>query len=215
MHRLPATIIRSALAAAVVAAGLAGCASSAGGGATRVTLLPDEGGKVGVITVSTATDTRTLSGAGDTVSVGGPGAGAGTALSATLTADPARLAGARPALFAAMPSSPSSHMLYFQTGTSEMTRESIAALPAILARVKDRAPTEVTIIGHTDTTGTDELNDRLAVERARQVEKLLRATVGDLGSSISIKSFGSKELLVPTGPNVSEPRNRRVEVYIL
>jgi outer membrane protein OmpA-like peptidoglycan-associated protein len=36
----------------------------------------------------------------------------------------------------------------------------------------------------------------------------------DLGPT-TVQSFGSRDPLVPTGPQVDEPRNRRVEVHVL
>jgi outer membrane protein OmpA-like peptidoglycan-associated protein len=46
------------------------------------------------------------------------------------------------------------------------------------------------------------------------VEKLLKDRM-TMPEPMSVKWFGSKDLLVPTPPNVNEPRNRRVEILVL
>ena len=113
----------------------------------------------------------------------------------------------------AQPGKPLSFLLYFSAG-AELTPESQAAIAQIVEKIRDRTPTEVFVIGHTDSTGTEEANTRLSRERATTVQKLLKSSMPML-DRITIQSFGSKDLLVPTGPNVNEPRNRRVEVVIL
>ncbi|MBK9029603.1 MAG: OmpA family protein [Propionivibrio sp.] len=66
----------------------------------------------------------------------------------------------------AQPPKPSSFILYFVVGSSELTAESRAIVPQIVDRINAQVATEVHIIGHTDTTGSDEVNNKLALERA-------------------------------------------------
>ena len=51
------------------------------------------------------------------------------------------------------------------------------------------------------------------MERARAVAGRLER-LGVPAEAIRIQAFGSQEPLVPARPGVSEPRNRRVEIYI-
>jgi len=73
--------------------------------------------------------------------------------------------------------------------------------------------TRIEVNGYTDTSGTPAYNQRLSVRRAQNVAaELVRDGVPR--NAISIQGFGETHLLVPTGPNVREPQNRRVEIII-
>ena len=176
---------------------------------TTVILLPDEDGKVGAVTVKTAGESRQIDQAYQSVSA----MKEHTRLSETRQLDAAGVTTSYSNLLKAQPTKPSSFLLYFSSG-AELTPESLAAIPRILDTIRARAPTEVFVIGHTDTVGTDEINTRLARERATLVEKVLKGKMPSL-DHVTVKSFGSKDLLIATPPNVLEPRNRRVEVVIL
>ena len=53
----------------------------------------------------------------------------------------------------------------------------------------------------------------LSLRRANNVAAQLVAD-GVSKNDIVIKGFGETHLLVPTGPNVREPQNRRVEIIL-
>jgi len=114
---------------------------------------------------------------------------------------------------AARPMPPVSFLLYFKFDSADLTDESKAELPKILAQVKSRPAPEVTVIGHTDTVGTQEFNYELGLKRALQVKKI----VSDIGvdpTRVDTTSYGKRSPLVPTADGVAEPRNRRVEVSV-
>jgi outer membrane protein OmpA-like peptidoglycan-associated protein len=73
--------------------------------------------------------------------------------------------------------------------------------------------TRLEVNGYTDTSGTPQYNQRLSVRRAQSVAAEL-VKDGVPRSAISIQGFGETHLLVPTGPGVREPQNRRVEIII-
>ncbi len=73
--------------------------------------------------------------------------------------------------------------------------------------------TRIEVNGYTDTSGSAAYNQRLSVRRAEAVAaELVRDGVPR--QAITIQGFGETHLLVPTGPNVREPQNRRVEIII-
>lgn len=184
--------------------------SSVSSPATTVILLPDENGKVGAITVKAGDDLRVIDKAYQSVT-----AKDGTApLSETQQLSEAQVNEKYADMLKAQPAAPSSFLLYFFAGSTELTDASRAIIPQVLEKIKERLPAEVSVIGHTDTTGTDDGNEKLSLERARAVEKILKDSIPSL-DRISVKFFGSKDLLVPTPQNVDEPRNRRVEIIIL
>jgi outer membrane protein OmpA-like peptidoglycan-associated protein len=73
--------------------------------------------------------------------------------------------------------------------------------------------TRIEVNGYTDTSGTPRYNQGLSVRRAQAVAgELVRDGVPR--EAIGIQGFGDTHLLVPTGPGVREPQNRRVEIII-
>ena len=116
-------------------------------------------------------------------------------------------------LLAGLPRPADHFNLYFRTDSAELTDDSRALLPDVLRAVAARAAPDVAVIGHTDTTGNAPANFRLGLERAEMVKQLLvRAGLG--AAAIEIESHGEADLLVPTGDNTAEPRNRRVEITV-
>ncbi len=73
--------------------------------------------------------------------------------------------------------------------------------------------TRIEVNGYTDTSGTHQYNQGLSVRRAKAVQaELIKDGVPQ--NAITIQGFGDTNLLVPTGPGVREPQNRRVEIII-
>ena len=69
----------------------------------------------------------------------------------------------------------------------------------------------MTIIGHADTSGSEQYNKNLAHNRAINAEKEL-IRMGLHEGQIRTKSLGETSLLIPTRDNVREPANRRIEI---
>jgi OOP family OmpA-OmpF porin len=73
--------------------------------------------------------------------------------------------------------------------------------------------TRIEVNGYADTSGTHQYNHGLSLRRAGAVQaELVRDGVPQ--NAIAIQGFGDTNLLVPTGPGVREPQNRRVEIVI-
>ena len=103
-------------------------------------------------------------------------------------------------------------------GGTNLTNESASDLEntvrAIVASVRAGRSLDISVIGHTDTTGTPAQNSEIALKRAQFVAGRLR----DLGllPPIRIKpiSHGQFNQKVKTGDKVDERANRRVEVIL-
>jgi outer membrane protein OmpA-like peptidoglycan-associated protein len=106
-----------------------------------------------------------------------------------------------------------SFILYFSTGSSEVTAESRPVLEALFAEVAKRQAVEVQVTGHTDRVGAEVDNDRLSLERAQTVRDML-VQRGLKASFIRAVGRGAREPLVPTSAQQPEPKNRRVEVIV-
>jgi len=114
---------------------------------------------------------------------------------------------------AAQPIRPVSFQLYFLEGTDEYTPESKEAFEKVFSEVARRKVAEIAVIGHTDTVGSLEFNDALSLKRAARVRSDLTGR-GIPTDSISIAGRGERELVVSTADEVSEARNRRVEISV-
>ena len=117
-----------------------------------------------------------------------------------------------PAL-AALPPRPVTFTLYFQPDSDELTADSRAELEKVTRELRRRPVPEIAVIGHTDSVGGNDYNDRLSYARAERARDLL-VSLGLKGERIEVAGRGKRELLVPTEDNVAEPRNRRVEISV-
>jgi outer membrane protein OmpA-like peptidoglycan-associated protein len=113
----------------------------------------------------------------------------------------------------AQPVAPKAYTLYFVNDSDQLTPDSQPAFEKIFVDVQQRKAPEIVVTGHTDTMGDLTYNDRLSLERAKAVSKLFVAH-GFPAEAISVAGRGQRELLVSTADNVSEPRNRRVEITV-
>jgi len=113
----------------------------------------------------------------------------------------------------ALPVPPTTFLLYFVTGTDELTDESKEELKQILAELKHRPVPDIMVVGHTDTVGELEANDLLSAQRAERMKGFL-VEIGIPGRQIQTAGRGEREPLVPTADNIDEPRNRRVEINV-
>lgn len=111
------------------------------------------------------------------------------------------------------PTLPEKFILYFNNGTAELIPKSRADISLILESIKRRKAVSINISGHTDATGSFQLNERLARCRARSVSNLLIQRGVD-EKLMTVTSHGKGNQLIPTADGVAEPRNRRVEVIV-
>lgn len=194
----------SLFAVALLVAGtlLAGCAT------TRVTLLPDHSGHVGAVTVSNAEGQQRIDHAFSSVEVG-----QSSAPGRPRAGDRQAFEKTHQALLDAQPTPPRSFMLNFLFDSMELTPASKKMLPLVKQVVRDRSPTEITVFGYADSSGTPAYNLSLSAQRARAVARMLKAI--DPNMPMDVQYFGDKVPLVPSPRGVPEPRNRRAEIVIL
>ena len=103
--------------------------------------------------------------------------------------------------------------ILFDTNKSDLKAPAKKSLAEFAKTMSDMVETDITIWGHTDNTGSDEVNERLSLQRAQSVEKYLEG----LGIAASRMTTEGKSYSMPVASNdTKEGRqlNRRVEVYI-
>jgi OOP family OmpA-OmpF porin len=129
--------------------------------------------------------------------------------------------GARPApppsapipIAAPAPAPARSYLVFFDWDKADLTdraRQIISDAATGSTRVQY---TRLEVNGYTDSSGTPQYNQALSVRRAQAVAAEL-VKDGVPKSAIAIQGFGETNPLVPTGANVREPQNRRVEIII-
>jgi outer membrane protein OmpA-like peptidoglycan-associated protein len=173
-----------------------------------VLLLPDSSGRVGRVTVTNRHGTQVLSRARQVTRISPRSA----------PTQPRQLHPREVELLfghalAAQPAAPARFILYFHSGSVELTPASRLHLPRIIQTIRARTSVDTSVVGHADTAGSEQYNLRLSRKRAVAVAGLLQK-MGAEGRHLEITSHGEGNLLIPTGDNVSEPRNRRVEVTV-
>ncbi len=175
--------------------------------AEHVVLLPDPDGKAGAVVVT--------SNAGELL-LDQPYAGAAIHSDGNISAvqeQPAEIQQRYASALTAQPARPVSFSVLFVSGKDEPTAEAKLLLDEIKTEIAQRPAPEITVIGHTDSQGSEADNDALSLKRAEAVRKEL-IDAGIVPDSISIAGRGAREPVVPTAGGVSEPRNRRVEINV-
>lgn len=80
--------------------------------------------------------------------------------------------------------------------------------------MQNNPDTDVEIYGHTDSTGSDAINNPLSVRRAESVYNYLNSK-GVSGLRMSYEGFGSSQPIADNSTAAGRTENRRVEVIIL
>lgn len=169
-----------------------------------VTVLPSADGHIGTVVVQRGDERQVLN---------QPYATSRTDGTAVVIVSPEEVRESFAATLHALPARPTVFMLYFVIGTDELTEESKGDLQRILVELKNRPVPDIAVIGHTDTVGDLQVNDALSAQRAETVKGFL-VGIGIAAERIQVAGRGEREPVVPTGDNVEEPRNRRVEINV-
>lgn len=171
-----------------------------------VVLLPDPGGKATAVTVTQGTQQLVLDQpyAGARLSSNGPTPYQSSAQEVQLQFG---------AALAARPLPPAQFTLYFVEGKDEFTAESKQIIGEVFDEIARRPVPDVVVIGHTDTVGSDAVNDPLSRSRAEVVRSALIAR-GIARDRVVATGRGEREPAIATADGVAEPRNRRVEILV-
>ncbi len=106
-----------------------------------------------------------------------------------------------------------SYLVFFDWDKATLTPRAQQIIGEAAANSTKVKYTQIQVDGYTDTSGTPQYNQGLSMRRAQAVAAEL-VKDGVPKGAIAIQGFGETHLLVPTGPGVREPQNRRVEIII-
>ena len=101
----------------------------------------------------------------------------------------------------------------FATGSAAIRPPLRDVFDPFAASLRDDPNAYLSIVGHTDSTGTDAINDPLSLERARSVRDYL-IDRGVPASHIQVAGRGDREPVADNGTEAGRARNRRVEIFL-
>jgi outer membrane protein OmpA-like peptidoglycan-associated protein len=101
----------------------------------------------------------------------------------------------------------------FATGRSDIQPNFAPILDRFAGSLRDHQTTTVNIVGHTDSTGNDAINNPLSVNRAASTRDYLAAR-GVSPNRININGMGSRQPVADNGSDAGRAKNRRVEIYV-
>ncbi|QYF93836.1 OmpA family protein [Massilia sp. PAMC28688] len=101
----------------------------------------------------------------------------------------------------------------FDTGRSDIKSNFRPVLERFAQTLNDNPATTVSIIGHTDSTGSDAINNPLSVDRAARTRDFL-AQRGVSPNRVMIDGRGEREPIASNDSDSGRARNRRVEIYV-
>ncbi|MFV0378703.1 MAG: OmpA family protein [Mangrovibacterium sp.] len=103
--------------------------------------------------------------------------------------------------------------ILFATGKSDLSTSSKNSLAQFAASLKENPETDVKIYGHTDNTGSLEVNEKVSNARAQSVAQFLTSNgVGTTRLATEGKAYA--EPVASNETAEGRAQNRRVEIYI-
>lgn len=104
--------------------------------------------------------------------------------------------------------------LMFDTNKYNLKKNAMTDLAEFSKVLIEFNDADVAIFGHTDSTGTDQINDPLSVNRANAVADYLLSQGVAPTQIKSVVGKGSKEPVADNGTSAGRAENRRVEIYL-
>lgn len=101
----------------------------------------------------------------------------------------------------------------FDTGRYNIKPNLQPVLDQFAQGLNSQPNTEVRIVGHTDNTGSDAVNNPLSVNRAQSARDYL-ASKGVDARRISTEGHGSKQPVADNSSEAGRAKNRRIEIYL-
>jgi outer membrane protein OmpA-like peptidoglycan-associated protein len=101
----------------------------------------------------------------------------------------------------------------FATGRSALSPTLVRVLGQFATTLQQNQVTQVAIIGHTDSTGSDAINNPLSFDRANATRDYL-VSRGVAASRIATDGRGSREPIADNSTPAGRAMNRRVEIYV-
>jgi outer membrane protein OmpA-like peptidoglycan-associated protein len=105
--------------------------------------------------------------------------------------------------------------IYFDTNKFDINSASRTTLNKLTVILKDYPDTNILVVGHTDSVGSEEYNMELSKNRAYSVTNFLINNEGLPSSRLSTNWFGEQQPLHNNESAEGRAKNRRVNIVIL
>jgi peptidoglycan-associated lipoprotein len=104
----------------------------------------------------------------------------------------------------------------FELGKADLPDDVRAKLDELATKLKaDPAGNYIEVEGHTDSTGSTEVNERLGLARAENVKRYLYETYQIPLHKINVISYGETKPVSPNNTRAGRAQNRRVVIRVL
>jgi len=104
--------------------------------------------------------------------------------------------------------------ILFATGKYALTASSKSALNQCATLLKNNTDCDIAIYGHTDSTGSDAVNNPLSVNRAKAVQTYLLQQGVSSAQIRTVDGQGSTNPVADNSTAAGRQQNRRVEIYM-
>ena len=101
----------------------------------------------------------------------------------------------------------------FATNSATISPQFKTILRDLATTLKNNPSTSITVIGYTDNTGSDAINQPLSRERAMSVRNYL-VSQGVAADRFTVEGKGSSDPIASNLTAAGRAENRRVEIYI-
>ncbi len=103
--------------------------------------------------------------------------------------------------------------VYFDFDSWTLKAEQLKVLTDVINTARTGGQANINIVGHTDTSGPNDYNQRLSVKRANVVVEAL-VDMGARRAALHASGVGETDLAVQTGDGVKEAKNRRTVITL-
>ena len=101
----------------------------------------------------------------------------------------------------------------FDVGSAAIKPQLRAVLDPFVSSLQGDPSAQITIVGHTDSTGSDAFNNKLSIERADSVRDYI-VTRGVAAGRVATAGRGDREPIADNNTDAGRAKNRRVEIFL-
>jgi OOP family OmpA-OmpF porin len=112
------------------------------------------------------------------------------------------------------PAAPSQFTALFEFDSWTLTAEDLSVITDAVNTARAGGQTHITVVGHTDTSGSADYNQKLSVRRANVAVEAM-VDMGARRAAIQASGVGENDLAVQTPDNTKEAKNRRTVITLL